>query len=257
MLKFKCGGLYIDSRKKGNESRFINHSCCPNAQFQEWQVGQEDRVGVFALHDIQAGTEITVDYNFKHCGGVPWACKCGAPNCVRILGGDSALDNIVCQVCGSGEDEDTLELCDKCGVRGRHRACAPSSAGKTAMALFWCTQCAAADVGGLDRLDSLDDRMEGQEVRWTEARVEEEEELSRQRTTQAAETRRKRRLAEEAYAATDRAAKRAAAEAVERQGAKRQRGPPGPELRAAASPKEKRRKVSEEMRLEKSELEPD
>ena len=125
------------------------------------------------------------------------------------------------------------------------------------MALFWCTQCAAADLGGLDRFDSLDGRMEGQEVRWTEARVEEEEELSRQRTTQAAEARRERGLAEEAYAATDRAAKRAAAEAVERQGAKRQRGPPGPELRAAASPKEKRRKMSEDMRLEKSELEPD
>ena len=104
------------------------------------------------------------------------------------------------------------------------------------MALFWCTQCAAADLGGLDRLDSLDGRMEGQEVRWTEARVEEEEELSRQRTAQAAEIRRKRRLAEEAYAATDRAAKRAAAEAVERQGAKRQRGPPGPELRGCCQP---------------------
>lgn len=45
-------GLYIDSSKHGNESRFINHSCEPNCEAERWIVKGQTRVGIFAIIDI-------------------------------------------------------------------------------------------------------------------------------------------------------------------------------------------------------------
>lgn len=44
--------LYIDSGRRGNEARFINHSCHPNCDLQKWSVNGETRIGVFAAADI-------------------------------------------------------------------------------------------------------------------------------------------------------------------------------------------------------------
>lgn len=46
-------GLYIDAEEKGNESRFVNHSCVPNCETQKWTVNKIDRIGYFALKDIE------------------------------------------------------------------------------------------------------------------------------------------------------------------------------------------------------------
>lgn len=46
-------GLYIDAEKKGNESRFVNHSCVPNCETQKWIVNGVNRIGYFALKDIK------------------------------------------------------------------------------------------------------------------------------------------------------------------------------------------------------------
>lgn len=46
--------LWIDAGPRGNSARFINHSCEPNCETQVWQVGGNQRVGVFALVDIEA-----------------------------------------------------------------------------------------------------------------------------------------------------------------------------------------------------------
>lgn len=45
-------GLYIDSAIRGNEARFINHSCEPNCCPQKWTVAGQTRVGLFAVCDI-------------------------------------------------------------------------------------------------------------------------------------------------------------------------------------------------------------
>lgn len=45
----------IDASRKGNLSRFINHSCDPNCVTQKWLVNNETRVGIFAIKDIPAG----------------------------------------------------------------------------------------------------------------------------------------------------------------------------------------------------------
>ncbi|KAJ7417403.1 hypothetical protein WISP_64732 [Willisornis vidua] len=57
-------GMVIDSYRMGNEARFINHSCNPNCEMQKWSVNGVYRIGLYALKDMPAGTELTYDYNF-------------------------------------------------------------------------------------------------------------------------------------------------------------------------------------------------
>jgi histone-lysine N-methyltransferase SETD2 len=45
-------GFYVDGKKKGNYSRFINHSCDPNCQLERWVVRGRMRIGIFAIRDI-------------------------------------------------------------------------------------------------------------------------------------------------------------------------------------------------------------
>lgn len=45
-------GLFIDAAVRGNEGRFINHSCEPNSEMRKWQVGNQNRIGIFAIVDI-------------------------------------------------------------------------------------------------------------------------------------------------------------------------------------------------------------
>lgn len=51
MIELK-NNIHIDSKYYGNESRFINHSCEPNAQSARWSVGGQYRIGIFATRDI-------------------------------------------------------------------------------------------------------------------------------------------------------------------------------------------------------------
>ncbi|KAL3156351.1 Histone-lysine N-methyltransferase setd2 [Trebouxia sp. C0009 RCD-2024] len=61
-LQTRCGAL-IDATMKGNEARFINHSCEPNCQAEYWTVEGRERVGIFAINLICEGQEITYDYH--------------------------------------------------------------------------------------------------------------------------------------------------------------------------------------------------
>ncbi|KAM6907189.1 uncharacterized protein nsd1b [Xenentodon cancila] len=76
----------IDAGPKGNEARFMNHSCQPNCETQKWTVNGDTRVGLFALVDISAGTELTFNYNLECLGNGKTVCKCGASNCSGFLG---------------------------------------------------------------------------------------------------------------------------------------------------------------------------
>jgi SET domain-containing protein len=57
---------------------FINHSCNPNCEADEIK----GRVWIIATRDIEAGEELTYDYNL-YDGDLddPSPCSCGAPNC--------------------------------------------------------------------------------------------------------------------------------------------------------------------------------
>ena len=76
----------IDAGPKGNNARFVNHSCDPNCMTQKWTVNGDTRVGLFALEDIKGGTELTFNYQFEAMGDVKKPCLCGAKNCSGWIG---------------------------------------------------------------------------------------------------------------------------------------------------------------------------
>uniref|UniRef100_A0A7N8Y8G0 Histone-lysine N-methyltransferase, H3 lysine-36 specific n=1 Tax=Mastacembelus armatus TaxID=205130 RepID=A0A7N8Y8G0_9TELE len=76
----------IDAGPRGNQARFMNHSCQPNCETQKWTVNGDTRVGLFALQEIPKGEELTFNYNLECLGNGKTACKCGAPNCSGFLG---------------------------------------------------------------------------------------------------------------------------------------------------------------------------
>jgi uncharacterized protein len=70
------GRWSIDGSRGGNGTHYINHSCEPNA-FIKTLYGH---VLFFALRDIRAGEEITVDYELTlHPDSK--RCRCGAASC--------------------------------------------------------------------------------------------------------------------------------------------------------------------------------
>ena len=66
----------IDGDTGGNGTHYMNHSCRPNA-FMRTHGG---RILFFALRDIDAGEEITVDYIRTYHPDTK-RCTCGAPTC--------------------------------------------------------------------------------------------------------------------------------------------------------------------------------
>ncbi|KAM3337214.1 histone-lysine N-methyltransferase ASHH3 isoform X1 [Capsicum galapagoense] len=99
--------MVIDATYKGNKSRYINHSCCPNTEMQKWMMDGETRIGIFAKRDIKRGEHLTYDYKFVQFGA-DQDCHCGAVGCRRKLGvkpnkpklpaSDAALKIVACQV---------------------------------------------------------------------------------------------------------------------------------------------------------------
>jgi len=65
---------------------FTDHSCAPNCETQKWTVNGDTRIGLFALHDIESGEELTFNYNLASDGETRKACLCGAPNCSGFIG---------------------------------------------------------------------------------------------------------------------------------------------------------------------------
>ncbi|CAN0890936.1 Probable galacturonosyltransferase 4 [Linum grandiflorum] len=105
--------MVIDATYKGNKSRYINHSCCPNTEMQKWIIDGETRIGIFATRDIKKGEHLTYDYHPSNKVsrfvqfGADQDCHCGADDCRRKLGvkptkaklsSDAALHLVTCQV---------------------------------------------------------------------------------------------------------------------------------------------------------------
>ena len=82
----------IDATIKGNLTRFINHSCDPNGETQKWTVNGELRIGFFATKLIEAGEEITFDYQFQRYGKKAQKCYCEAPCCRGFIGSTNDTD---------------------------------------------------------------------------------------------------------------------------------------------------------------------
>ncbi|KAH8337236.1 hypothetical protein KR059_003790, partial [Drosophila kikkawai] len=78
----------IDAGPKGNLARFMNHSCEPNCETQKWTVNSIHRVGLFAIKDIPANTELTFNYLWADLmNNRKKSCFCGATRCSGEIGG--------------------------------------------------------------------------------------------------------------------------------------------------------------------------
>ena len=73
----------IDAAVKGNDARFINHSCAPNCE----AINDRKRIFIEAIKTIPAGTELLYDYQYERSDDhTPedekfYKCRCGAPTC--------------------------------------------------------------------------------------------------------------------------------------------------------------------------------
>ncbi|SNX81720.1 uncharacterized protein MEPE_00425 [Melanopsichium pennsylvanicum] len=103
-----AAGELLDGGRKGNITRFANHSCDPNCRIEKFIIcgtdealSAEFQIGLFAIRDIDAGEELTYNYGWaafqpRDITGAPTAqvpteqCLCGAANCSGILGGKKA-----------------------------------------------------------------------------------------------------------------------------------------------------------------------
>jgi hypothetical protein len=75
-------GLYLASLSPDEPPDFINHSCEPNS-------GLDGQVSIVALHCIQPGEEVTIDYAM--CDGSAYDefdCECGSAICRGRVSGD-------------------------------------------------------------------------------------------------------------------------------------------------------------------------
>lgn len=77
IISFGCGTLAIDAAVDGDATAYINHSCQPNAYMRQVPGNQ---VAFFALRDIAAGEEITMNYRDPEHPPAD-GCRCGAPLC--------------------------------------------------------------------------------------------------------------------------------------------------------------------------------
>ena len=85
-------GEFVDATKKGNLGRFCNHSCNPNCYVDKWVVGDRLRMGIFAERKIEAGEELTFNYNVDRYGADPQPCYCDEPNCTGFIGGKTQTE---------------------------------------------------------------------------------------------------------------------------------------------------------------------
>ena len=75
----------LDAVKRGSPAKWINHSCKPNCEAEE---DEDEHVFIVARRDIEAGEELTYDYNLTFEERIAKAeqkrrypCWCGAKKC--------------------------------------------------------------------------------------------------------------------------------------------------------------------------------
>ena len=74
----------IDATTKGNQARFINHSCDPNCISKVIAVLGRKHIVIFALRYIHKGEELTYDYKFPK-EDVKIQCLCKSSRCRKYL----------------------------------------------------------------------------------------------------------------------------------------------------------------------------
>ncbi|MBT4111454.1 SET domain-containing protein-lysine N-methyltransferase [Candidatus Woesearchaeota archaeon] len=73
--------LTLDGNIKGNDAKYINHSCEPNAE----SLNDDGRIWIEAMREIKKGEEITYDYCLTTDDYKDHPCRCGAKKCKKYL----------------------------------------------------------------------------------------------------------------------------------------------------------------------------
>jgi histone-lysine N-methyltransferase SETD2 len=87
-MKISDMDLWIDPTSTGCPAKYMNHSCEPNCNLEQWAVDGLPRMCFFAIEDIKSGEELTFDYNWELKAvskdmfvKSATKCKCGKPKC--------------------------------------------------------------------------------------------------------------------------------------------------------------------------------
>ncbi|KAK6008157.1 hypothetical protein QM012_000060 [Aureobasidium pullulans] len=78
--------------REGNYTRFVNHSCRPNSQFQRFVWMGSQRI-ILVSRGIEAGQEITVDYSDAYWRNLPKTCLC-QESCCRFKDRERGVQRI-------------------------------------------------------------------------------------------------------------------------------------------------------------------
>ncbi|KAG9658938.1 SET domain-containing protein, partial [Aureobasidium melanogenum] len=78
--------------REGNYTRFVNHSCRPNSQFQRFVWMGTQRI-ILVSRGIEAGQEITVDYSDAYWRNLPKTCLC-QESCCRFKDRERGVQRI-------------------------------------------------------------------------------------------------------------------------------------------------------------------
>jgi len=82
---FACGSQVIDGF---GTAMFINHSCDANCETEQ---DEEARVYICSIRDIEAGEELTYEYNLHDSDEDDQDCYCGAHSCRGTMFSDQEL----------------------------------------------------------------------------------------------------------------------------------------------------------------------
>ncbi|KAF4555123.1 SET domain-containing protein 8 [Elsinoe fawcettii] len=74
------GRYQIYQGNMGNFTKFVNHSCVPNSQFERFNWLGTQRI-VLVSKGVDSGEEITVDYSDEYWRHLDKECLCGHPSC--------------------------------------------------------------------------------------------------------------------------------------------------------------------------------
>jgi SET domain-containing protein len=80
----------IDGSTRKNTARYINHSCNPNCQTEQFGC----IIWIVAIRDITAGEELTYNYGYEMNDEPPEACHCGAQHCCGYILGPRYWDHL-------------------------------------------------------------------------------------------------------------------------------------------------------------------
>jgi SET domain-containing protein len=83
----------LDGNVEWNPARLLNHSCRPNSEAQSL----DGEIWIVSLREIQAGEEITFNYNYDLEAYREHPCLCGAPNCVGFIVAEEYFSSVQIQ----------------------------------------------------------------------------------------------------------------------------------------------------------------